>query len=290
MPAPTFFSRFAAPTLGGLALLLVLLTTSSWGYAQTPFMSETEFLVRDGGRWQAVNTGGSPDFFGADHAWAFDENGAPNIMTFSVYGYNAGSDSVQYWQGVSGWDPISQTVEVRQFGSFSGPNQAIATGTEARINETTTELSLTIRYAGGTVVDALDRAIVTGPDTYTSQSFQNGVLVGELQWTRVTTTTAQEPSAEPMPSAHLAPPYPNPTDRVSTFDYELATSGLVRLDVFDVQGRLVRTLLERQHAAGPHTASWDGTDDAGRRVASGMYLYRLQTPTDSVTQRVTLVH
>lgn len=281
-PTRTLLTRALGP-------LFIVLLTGSWGAAQTPFMNETEFIVRDGGRWITENPSGSPQFFGAEHAWTFDQYGASNIMVFKVFGFNADGDSVQYWQGFSGWDPISQAVEVRQFGSFSGPSQAIATGTEIRLDEDTTELALTIRYAGGATVNVVDRAIVTGPDTYTSQSFENGELQSELQWTRVTAPVAADPPVAPMPSTHLAPPYPNPTDRVSTFDYEVASPGLVRLDVFDVQGRLVRMLMERRQEAGAHTASWDGTDEAGRPVASGVYLYRLQTPTGSVTQRMTLV-
>jgi len=49
----------------------------------------------------------------------------------------------------------------------------------------------------------------------------------------------------------------------------------VKLRIYDVNGRLVRTLVDRDQPAGPHVAVWNGTDDAGRGVASGHYYARI---------------
>lgn len=74
----------------------------------------------------------------------------------------------------------------------------------------------------------------------------------------------------------LHPNQPNPFNPRTTIRYDLRRAGPVTLRVFDLQGRRVRTLRDGVEAAGPHSVDWDGTDDAGRRVATGVFLYRLE--------------
>lgn len=74
----------------------------------------------------------------------------------------------------------------------------------------------------------------------------------------------------------LHPASPNPFNPCTTFRYELPESGPVRLDVFDLAGHLVRTLVDESNALGSHVAVWDGRDAAGREVGSGTYLGRLE--------------
>ena len=52
----------------------------------------------------------------------------------------------------------------------------------------------------------------------------------------------------------------------------------VELRIYDVSGRAVRTLANREFAAGEHEVVWDGSDDAGRAVPRGVYFYQLRTP------------
>ena len=69
--------------------------------------------------------------------------------------------------------------------------------------------------------------------------------------------------------------WPNPVNGSSTIRFELEKSSRARLRLFDAAGRLVRTLLDEQVAAGSHTRVWDGRDEQGRDVASGIYFYEL---------------
>jgi hypothetical protein len=71
--------------------------------------------------------------------------------------------------------------------------------------------------------------------------------------------------------------HPNPFNPSTTIEFALARPEGARLDVYTVDGRLVRTLIDRDLAAGPHTATWNGVDHQGRSVASGTYFYRLTT-------------
>ena len=70
--------------------------------------------------------------------------------------------------------------------------------------------------------------------------------------------------------------YPNPFNPSTTINFRLAKSGLVTLKIFDLSGRGIKSLVEGPRDAGVHTVTWDGTNQSGQRIASGIYVYRLQ--------------
>lgn len=70
--------------------------------------------------------------------------------------------------------------------------------------------------------------------------------------------------------------YPNPFNPSTTIRFGLPTAASVRLTVYDALGREITTLINEERSAGYLTATWNGTNDAGARVASGVYFYRLQ--------------
>jgi hypothetical protein len=83
--------------------------------------------------------------------------------------------------------------------------------------------------------------------------------------------------------AHLLPAenklytnYPNPFNPVTTINYDLPAASQVRLDVYNVAGQLVTTLVDEWKEAGRHQCIWNSKDADGRTVASGMYFYRLK--------------
>jgi hypothetical protein len=77
----------------------------------------------------------------------------------------------------------------------------------------------------------------------------------------------------------LEPAFPNPVTERTTIRFELPAAGMASLRVFDLLGRQVRALVDGTRAAGIHIVEWDGTDDAGRTLASGLYLYTLEART-----------
>ena len=79
------------------------------------------------------------------------------------------------------------------------------------------------------------------------------------------------------PHAMLAQNIPNPFNPSTEIRFRVAAPGEARLDVFDVRGRLVRVLREGHFEAGDYRARWDGTDQGGRHVGSGVFFYKLTT-------------
>lgn len=93
----------------------------------------------------------------------------------------------------------------------------------------------------------------------------------------------------PAASTTLHQNYPNPFNPATTISFELAATGRVRLDVFDVAGRRVATLVDGMRAAGPHQAAWNGRDGNGQPVSSGLYFYRLLAGGTSQTKKMVLL-
>ena len=84
----------------------------------------------------------------------------------------------------------------------------------------------------------------------------------------------------------LAPNFPNPFNRRTLIPYRLATSGAVRLAIYNLLGQPVRTLVNQDQDAGFYTVRWDARDAAARRVSSGVYFLRLHYPGGVQTRRM----
>ena len=87
----------------------------------------------------------------------------------------------------------------------------------------------------------------------------------------------------------LDPNYPNPFNSSTTIRYRLAEPGRVRLEIFDVQGRKVKTLADSYAGQGIYQVEWDGMDASGKPVATGVYLVRLQKGTASLVHKMLLL-
>jgi len=87
----------------------------------------------------------------------------------------------------------------------------------------------------------------------------------------------------------LLPNYPNPFNPSTTIRYELASRTHVDLRVFDVRGALVRTMVDGVKGAGAYSLEWNGRDDRGTAVSSGVYFYRLTAGDFSDVRKMTLV-
>jgi hypothetical protein len=78
-------------------------------------------------------------------------------------------------------------------------------------------------------------------------------------------------------SFRLLQNYPNPFNPTTTINYQLAGSGEVELTIYNLLGQQIRTLVNAKQPAGFYKIEWNGRDDAGREVASGVYVYQLKT-------------
>ena len=87
----------------------------------------------------------------------------------------------------------------------------------------------------------------------------------------------------------LSPNYPNPFNLSTAIGFSLPEAGLVDLVIFNVMGRKVRKLLSKHMAPGIHSIVWDGCDDRGIPVTTGIYFSQLHINNSSVSGRMMLV-
>ncbi len=82
---------------------------------------------------------------------------------------------------------------------------------------------------------------------------------------------------------------PNPLNPMTELSFTMSREGRVRVSVYDMQGRLVNTLLDEVRAVGEQKVAWNGSNARNQKVASGVYFFRIQAPEGEVIQRVAVV-
>jgi hypothetical protein len=100
-------------------------------------------------------------------------------------------------------------------------------------------------------------------------------------------TAVQQPGPGPI-VATLGNNSPNPFGGQTTVSFSLPAAAPVSLGIYDLAGRLVRRLAEGTYSAGQHAVTWDGTDTGGRRVAAGVYFYRLNAADRTISKTMVL--
>lgn len=109
-------------------------------------------------------------------------------------------------------------------------------------------------------------------------------------WTALANSLLPVDAPSPLPTAiQLEANQPNPFNPGTSIRFALARSEWARLYVVDARGRIVRILVEETLSSGTHLRSWDGRDERGERVASGVYRYRLETATRAQTRGMVLL-
>jgi flagellar hook assembly protein FlgD len=83
--------------------------------------------------------------------------------------------------------------------------------------------------------------------------------------------------------------YPNPFNSETTIQFTLPNSSYVNIDIYSLDGRLVIQLINDNYSPGAHTVIWNGTDQLSREIASGVYIYKLQTDKQIVSKKMILL-
>ena len=126
--------------------------------------------------------------------------------------------------------------------------------------------------------------------TVSAPILQGGVYRAMVAWDLADGTGPGRRAGEGIPAAYeLGQNYPNPFNPATSIRLSIPEAGVVRLQVYDVTGRVVRTLVDGATGAGRVLVAWDGTDETGRRVASGVYFYRLEASGATLTRKMMLL-
>jgi len=181
---------------------------------------------------------------------------------------------------LSGFDPATVSIS----GTWGADNSCTILLNGATTGFSTTSynplspFSLTSGFVSGT--NHLDFSVTNWP---AGGSNPTGLRVEGIGGTGTATTGVEwgHPGA-----LELSPPSPNPSSGTGHVFYSLPRQGRVLLVVLDLAGRTVRTLVDREEAAGRHASAWDGLDDHGASAKAGVYLMDLRSGGQHVTRRV----
>ena len=148
--------------------------------------------------------------------------------------------------------------------------------------------------AGGSInsgeVELVMIPITTNKDVASGDTTQIK-LSKALLATSAATAVRVEGLDAPLPTSFkVAQNYPNPFNPMTTIEFSFGPKGQnVTLDIFNIIGQKVTTLVDDFLPPGNHNVDWDATDDYGQKVASGVYLYKLQVDTESQTKKMLLL-
>jgi len=218
----------------------------------------------------------TPDFiaacegvYGSDLDWFFDE-----------WIYQGGHPVINWGWSFEETAPSTYRVDVET-------RQVQTVGPTAY----TMPVDLRIETAGGDTIVVAMLDAVANSFSFVVDSEPTGVVFDPDNWLLDENSEVATDVAGPAPRLRytLGQAQPNPFNPVTTIPFKLPIDERALIRVYTIDGKLVRTLVDGNLPAGEHTAVWDGTDRAGRPVASGVYLYRMQAGSFEDTRKAHLV-
>ena len=117
---------------------------------------------------------------------------------------------------------------------------------------------------------------IQSQDGETNPDFTDARGIGVLDTTTTPPTSVEVPNGIPS-GFELAQNYPNPFNPETVIKYQTTQSSSVELAIYNLLGQKVRVLINEVKPAGSYEARWNGTNDFGEVVSSGVYVYRLQS-------------
>jgi hypothetical protein len=121
----------------------------------------------------------------------------------------------------------------------------------------------------------------------------DGFALGDLNWfpdQKAEWLLGVEKTSSNIPTEFsLSDAYPNPFNPETKINFNISKNSNVRIIVYNLLGQKVKTLFDKEFGAGSYTATWNGVDESGRHVASGVYLFSLESGAYKITKKVMLL-
>jgi hypothetical protein len=250
----------------------------------------------DGGQWE-VGRPTAPPIAHSDSSCAgtvLNDNYADGVDTRLIspaihFGSTPNSIHLEYYHfaQMSDYDAGYVQISVRREGCWSpwrnleGP----ITGTYGYWTKRRVMEDSLVAYADSTV--RIGFFFQSRRDIWGAPSEDRGWYIDDIRIQGAVTDVSREFGPRPV-GARLDQNVPNPFNPSTRIEFALPAQCSVDLAVFDIAGRRVRTLLAGSLSAGPHHCLWDGRDDSGSRIASGLYVYRLKTPEGVLARRMVM--
>jgi len=229
----------------------------------------------------AVPDGGPTQIFEGQYTILFGENRTQDVTVSGTLPYDSapGGSRNSMAQMDSTAAPVGDIVALHDSHCFIPTISALDLGTSDLFFDIAGEPSL----LSMTPFDAV--YFPTNNQPHVDVTAENAVwLKDEIG----NTATAVAGGVVPR-STHIEQNYPNPFNPTTTIRFTLESAGPVRIIVYDTAGKQIAKLIDEHRAAGPNTARWDGRDDGGHSVSSGIYFYRLTSGAVTETRKMVLL-
>ncbi|MFQ5601755.1 MAG: FlgD immunoglobulin-like domain containing protein [bacterium] len=242
--------------------------------------------TNSGATWENI-TGNLPDRYPVD--LAVDANDDATVyVVFSGFGTShlfMSPDAGESWQDIGAGLPDVPTSAIVVDPEF--PDH-LYVGNDLGVYVTTNGGRNWLEYSTGLPDAVIVMDLIISPvnrklrvATHGNGFFERPLIQGNL------TEVVKHPIS--VGEFKLAANYPNPFNPSTTIEYVLPGPALVRLEIFNLKGERVTTLIHSQQSAGSHRVDWDGTTDRGLAVSSGVYLYRLSTRAFTTSRKMMLI-
>ncbi|MDW7679504.1 MAG: C25 family cysteine peptidase [bacterium] len=210
----------------------------------------------------------------------------PGALRWCFYGINVLGDAA-----LSLW-----THEIKTFDNVVHPETAAGSvqiltqvpGARVAISTNSDLITVAICDSNGSALVSLDDSfsntiltlIITAPNY---QPFIKNINLSPLP------SSVMQPLTDCKPAFELKTAYPNPFNPAATIEFSISQWSQVRLQIFNILGQRVRTLLNEELTSGVHKTIWDGRDDRGEQLTNGVYLIQLSTNEGKLIKSCTLM-
>ncbi len=178
-------------------------------------------------------------------------------------------------------DPCVEKMEVK-WGTMPNSNSMLAS-----LFDNASITTETYTHFENTLSAPVDGVYFVGFHAY-SDPLQFILLLDDVKVT-LTGTGIDDPIVIPIMADRLNGNYPNPFNPSTTISYQLKQDGKVNIEIYNIKGQKVRTLINSIQKRGKQTVQWNGTDDLGQNVGSGVYFCKMQTLNLSETCKMILM-
>ena len=240
-----------------------------------------------------LDGGGQLFITGQDIGWEMDDIGGAAIQWYHNYLHAdyVGDDTNMYTlTGIPG-DPISDGVTLTIQGGDGADNQDYPSDIDPLDEYASTIFTYDENRNGAIKVDTGVYKVVYfafGYEAIDNADDRALAMQRILDWFDAPPVGIDDTRTNPTVVA-LRGNFPNPFDQRTEIVFDLPKAGNVEIEVFDLQGRLVKTLVNAEQNQGSHSVVWDGTDQSGDQMASGVYYCRMMTDERSLSRKITLI-
>ncbi len=310
-----------SPTSGNVTTGTMGFTTGGGDTVYSTGLAQIQMSVDDGQNWTSLTSG----FLSYEVGFEMIKRG-PYMMVSSSLSKKRSADNGQTWtapvaglagaSSVNGWAKYDTIL-------FAAANGGVFKSLDNGANWSSSSTGVTgavksIVVVGGTIFVGTSSGFLTTNMVYRSDdtgktwsAIDQGLLPqqtvnklvadaqylyagtpGRSVWRRLLSqiTEVEQIDNPELPSSFkLSQNYPNPFNPTTTIEFSLATRSHVALEIFNALGQRVRVLDNQMRTPGSYRVDWNGRDDNGNQVATGVYLYRLTTDAGVVTKKMLLM-